>query len=175
MSVEIDDFDRMMRRLEASLHGSWEACIYGAIEQLEEVCESPIEVMLGSALLLGGMLADGPGKAGVPFIQLQKADALDRSSCVVAVVPQYLWKNYRIDFALFADRVSQPVFIECDGHDFHERTKEQASRDRTKDRAIQEAGLTVLRFTGSEIYRDPDGCAAQVLNVLANRVEPRTA
>lgn len=175
MSNQTDDLDRMVRRLDASLRGTWEACIYGAVERMEEVCESPIEVMLGSALLLGGLLADGISKRGRTFFQIQKQDSIDLSAAVIVVVPQYSWGKYRIDFALLADQVSQPVFVECDGHDFHERTKEQASRDRTKDRAIQEAGFTVLRFTGSEIYRDPEKCALQIINVVASRVGPKTA
>lgn len=54
--------------------------------------------------------------------------------------------------------------VECDGHEFHERTKEQAKRDRSRDRRLQEAGFRVFRFTGSEIYRDPIGCVREVLN-----------
>lgn len=58
------------------------------------------------------------------------------------------------------------VVIECDGHDFHERTADQAMHDRSRDRAMLEAGLHVMRFTGREIHRDPDECANQVVRVL---------
>ena len=43
--------------------------------------------------------------------------------------------------------------IECDGHDFHEKTKEQAQRDKEKDRILQANGWLIARFTGSEIYK----------------------
>ena len=33
--------------------------------------------------------------------------------------------------------------MECDGHDFHERTKEQASSDKKRDRSLQAAGFLV--------------------------------
>lgn len=56
------------------------------------------------------------------------------------------------------------LIIECDGHDFHERTKEQAARDRAKDRAALLSGQDQLRFTGSEIWRDPWECATQVFD-----------
>lgn len=46
------------------------------------------------------------------------------------------------------------AIIECDGHDFHERTKEQAERDRSRDRRVQELGWRIYRFTGSELYRN---------------------
>jgi hypothetical protein len=55
------------------------------------------------------------------------------------------------------------LIIECDGHDFHERTKEQAAKDRARDRAAQLMGFEVFRFTGSELWRDPWGCADQVI------------
>lgn len=86
--------------------------------------------------------------------------------------------NYRVDFVVSAwtwgsvastdepTVVGEPrwrkLVIECDGHDFHERTKEQAARDRSRDRALNAAGFDVFRFTGSELWRDPWGCADQV-------------
>ena len=56
--------------------------------------------------------------------------------------------------------------IECDGHDFHERTKEQAERDRSRDRWMIANGVQVIRFTGREIWRDPEECARQIGSVL---------
>jgi very-short-patch-repair endonuclease len=58
------------------------------------------------------------------------------------------------------------VAIECDGHDFHEKTKEQARKDKRRDRVFLAEGLPVLRFTGSEIHRDPTAIAKEVGEVL---------
>ena len=55
-----------------------------------------------------------------------------------------------------------PLVVECDGHEFHERTKEQAQRDKSRDREIMAAGFRTLRFTGSEIYRNAEKCALEV-------------
>lgn len=76
---------------------------------------------------------------------------------------------YRADFLLWLANGTHigGIAIECDGHDFHERTKEQASRDKRRDREILTAGFPVLRFTGSEIYRDAVACANQVRDALA--------
>lgn len=70
--------------------------------------------------------------------------------------------SYRIDIALaWSERRLDGserwtyVAIECDGHDFHEKTKEQAQRDKRRDRDLQRLGWRVVRFTGSEICRDP--------------------
>jgi hypothetical protein len=60
------------------------------------------------------------------------------------------------------------LIVECDGHDFHERTKAQAAKDRSRDRAACLGGIEVLRFTGSELWNDPWKCAGQIIE-WANR------
>lgn len=76
--------------------------------------------------------------------------------------------SYRVDFLLTPPEVKRRYVIECDGHDFHERTKEQAARDRARDRDLVSDGYVVLRFTGSEIWRDPWGCAMDVETQIMN-------
>lgn len=77
--------------------------------------------------------------------------------------------SYRLDFAVFPDSDTKcpPFAIELDGHDFHERTKAQAARDRSRDRALSKAGWRVLRFTGSELWRDPTRCARDMRDAIA--------
>jgi very-short-patch-repair endonuclease len=78
---------------------------------------------------------------------------------------------YRVDFLLEdkepADdgRPNWGVVIEIDGHDFHERTKEQAAYDKRRDRFLASAGYHVLRFTGSEVYADPVVCTRDALQI----------
>jgi very-short-patch-repair endonuclease len=84
------------------------------------------------------------------------------------ITSQYKIGNYRADFLVwvgYGDKF-RGVVVECDGHDFHEKTKEQAARDKSRDRAILESGYSVMRFTGSEIFKDPDACAKQVQKVM---------
>lgn len=50
------------------------------------------------------------------------------------------------------------IVIYADGHDYHEKTKSQARRDRSIDRRLQYLGYVVYRFTGSEIYNDVKDC-----------------
>jgi hypothetical protein len=84
--------------------------------------------------------------------------------------------TWRVDFLVHAPLTTtgdggkitseswRQLIVECDGHDFHERTKEQAARDRARDRQAQIDGYTIMRFTGSEIWRDPWACAKQVMD-----------
>lgn len=63
------------------------------------------------------------------------------------------------------------VVIECDGHEFHEKTKEQVERDKRRERAIVSQGFQLLRFAGSEIYRNPDVCAKEVREFLLGNLK----
>lgn len=81
------------------------------------------------------------------------------------VQPQAMVGGWRVDFRLFArsgDGTWKSLIVECDGHEFHERTKDQAARDRSRDRSTQMAGIPIFRFTGSELFRDAWKCAEQV-------------
>lgn len=117
--------------------------------------ESPIEGLMCHALMAFGFACHKT----MPLIGSMEPG---NSQARWAIFQQHQIGKYRVDFLLM-DRLAQcEVVIECDGHDFHERTKEQAQRDRKRDRELQARGYLVLRYTGSEIYRDPYGCAADV-------------
>jgi very-short-patch-repair endonuclease len=133
-------------------------------ELVRALCESPIEELYMAGVFASGIDNSSPvhvyaGGTYRPETELFDGDHL---------WPQAHIGNYRVDF-LFVN-VSRGrrrlVVVECDGHDFHERTKEQAAADKARDRFLVGHGYQVLRFTGSEIYRDPFGCWAETLNVL---------
>lgn len=86
----------------------------------------------------------------------------------VYIIPQAKISTFRVDFLLemhAADIVSRLV-IECDGHNWHDRTKEQAARDRSRDRILLYAGVPVIRYTGSEIFRCAAQCADEAWHIL---------
>lgn len=59
------------------------------------------------------------------------------------------------------------LVVEIDGHNFHERTKEQAKRDRSRDRYMTTEGYTVFRFTGSEVHNNPYDVAHEIEEYFA--------
>lgn len=74
-------------------------------------------------------------------------------------------KTYIVDFYIEVEEIyigpddkshisKMNFIVECDGHDYHERTKQQASRDKKRDRDFMGIGLKTFRYTGSEIYND---------------------
>ena len=58
------------------------------------------------------------------------------------------------------------IGIEIDGHDFHEKTKEQATKDKRRERAIVASGVRILRFTGSEVFNHTRKCVQEVIAIL---------
>ena len=96
-----------------------------------------------------------------------------------AIYPQVQMWQIRVDFLIIAtDWTFEPqnamLVVECDGHDFHERTKAQAARDRRRDRLLTAAGIPFMRFTGSEIYRDSMACMIEVENLLWRQLHPQS-
>jgi len=148
-------------------------------------CESPIEVRFLLSLICSCAMHDlsivVEDEDGDP---LYSAETDARMEQKLHVCPQQHLGDYRVDFALnlvfnnpqveVARMVGQPdpagplviqerLVIECDGHDFHERTREQATRDKNRDRELLNAGYPVMRFTGSEIVSSPLKCTGQIM------------
>lgn len=122
------------------------------IDEAMRRCQSPIERRLLSALLdEGSWELHGGGWR----------DVYGRASLLVQHRAPAGGHQYVLDFAVIGE--AWRIAVECDGHEFHERTKEQARHDRSRDRTLAAAGWTVLRFTGSEIHRDAVACAREVM------------
>lgn len=125
---------------------------FWSAQSVVDVVESPIEGKFLVAL----------NRMGCPFRlvgNVVQADFVD-----FKVYPQYTVGAYRLDFAFISD--AKHVAVKLDGHDFHERTKEQAQRDKKRDRDLQAAGWSVLRFTGSEVFKDAAKCAAEAVAIM---------
>jgi DNA helicase II / ATP-dependent DNA helicase PcrA len=81
--------------------------------------------------------------------------------------PQVKFGRYRLDFLV--ERDGRQIGIEADGRDFHD-----AERDARRDEELVGMGIeAVLRFTGSEIWLDADGCAAKVAAYLSGQRQTR--
>jgi len=79
-----------------------------------------------------------------------------------------------LDFLIAFDGPNAETFrlgIELDGHDFHEKSKEQVESDKVRERAIVRAGIVVFRFSGSEVYRNAGKCVQEVAEYIRSRKE----
>ena len=133
------------------------------METASSYCESPIEKML-MVEIVGVHHADSLLYCEL-FILGRYSDAvIDMPGAYV--FPQAQVDGYRIDFLVVANWSDGRRYyvVECDGHDYHERTKQQASHDKKRDRHFTLKGWNVLRYTGPDIWRDARSIAYEILN-----------
>lgn len=127
--------------------------------------DSPIEKALHTAIWAA--LAHRPNNAMrlLPCLLGAAGPSEFSDPSQIYIAAQVQIGKRRVDFALFAhDGLRwRRLIIECDGHDFHERTKEQAGADRAFDRFVQGRGEQIYRFTGSQIFNSPMSCANDIL------------
>ncbi|HEY4102546.1 MAG TPA: DUF559 domain-containing protein [Polyangiaceae bacterium] len=125
--------------------------------------ESPLEAMLLEAFFASGFfdrltvpsdVVVGSGPFGL-LLQQVTVPGVDT--------------RYRLDFAVMNAAEGLFLAVEVDGHQWHEATPLQVQRDKSRDRRLTAAGWRVLRFTGSEVYRDAAACVAEVVAVFARR------
>lgn len=149
---------------------AWDAAIV-AMKHGFDLCESPIEQQFYAQWL----------RVAHEFARSPRATktTLGGWGLITEIISPFMWltlspqqnitieeRTYRIDFLLEIQRTNQParhIAIELDGHDFHERTKEQATKDKSRDRLLARYGYTVLRFTGSEIFNNSREAVKDVL------------
>lgn len=165
-----EEIDRKVHELNLMFKLMWEGARPGDVAPepaapapVADRSESPIERALLSALRWSVTLSADPA-----CIKEDCERANDKRG--IFLYQQATVLHYRADFLLGAmsspDAKPHWVVVECDGHEFHERTAEQAEHDRARDRAMTAAGYQVFRFTGREIQRDAGRCAAEVLRYL---------
>lgn len=145
-------------------------------------CESPIEKQMALALWICGNSITGENTT----IDLSDYTAGIPEPYQIVIKPQTKIGDYRVDFLLQYRTIipkienhkivrdfesCKQLIIECDGHDFHEKTKEQAKKDKERDRIMQSLGFLVFRYTGSEIWTDVFKCAKQSINTIISSAD----
>lgn len=124
-------------------------------------CESPIEQLLSIELAnirLENMISYNPY---IDVIAIEKQETIKVKN-----------KKYRVDFLIPVSYKNQDgitFVIECDGYDFHQKTKKQVEEDNKRQRDLQEAGYEVIRFSGTEIYHKPYQCATAIKNIILSK------
>lgn len=124
-------------------------------------CESPIEMMLAISF----EEADIFGTAdylGVDILgtgnQIEIESGIDH--------------HYRVDFLIETChqelKIIQNFVIECDGHDFREKTKEQVAKNNRRTRNLVKDGYVVINFSGSEIYENPFRCVREIKSIITS-------
>ena len=121
-------------------------------------CESPIEQLLSLYLANLRMSFNDLN----PFIEVSQIGNNQNITCKNG-------KKYRLDFYFIVKYKNQETKyygIECDGYEFHQKTKKQVQYDNQRQRDLQNEGIEIIRFSGSEIWKNPIKCAIEVKNII---------
>jgi len=87
---------------------------------------------------------------------------------VIPELEREVWiGKYRVDFLVG----SKKVVIELYGYQWHS-SKEKLTRDAERERFLQRQGYHIVRFTGSEVYKNPQKCVREVLEYMRTLPEP---
>jgi very-short-patch-repair endonuclease len=123
-------------------------------------CESPIE----QAFCLEIFQVSGVKAIEGEFGPALLATAV--SAPVILVFGQQPILRFRADFLLvgLSPQSAEPrfVIVECDGEAYHTE-REQTRRDAARQAALVATGFHVIRFTGAEIFRDPERVVKRTL------------
>jgi hypothetical protein len=67
----------------------------------------------------------------------------------------------------YIEKKDVQLCIYTDGHTYHEKTEEQAQRDKQIDRKLQELGYIVLRYTGKDVNESSKNIIAEIKKWIA--------
>lgn len=133
------------------------------LEQSLIDCESPIEQLLALELEYLKLESIHAYNPFVDVIGIEKQEEIKTKN-----------KKYRVDFmipVLYKNQGGKIFVIECDGHEFHQKTKKQVEKDNERQRDLQKAGYEVIRFSGTEIYHRAYQCAIEIKNIILSKCE----
>lgn len=160
--------------------------------QIARKCESPIEAIMFWEFVHIFKLETvepqpGWGNKGTVFTLCPQSDEdgnyifpsqlvgkIDYLSVYVQNVVVAEGKLYRPDFEIqvWNAKIEKAIdfIIEVDGHDFHEKTKVQAARDKKRDRLLQKVGYRIMHFTGSEVYKDSLAVTFEIVEYMGSEL-----
>lgn len=78
--------------------------------------------------------------------------------------------KYRADFEVLEYGGETKILIEIDGHNFHEKTKEQVAKDKDREYDLKFEGYDVIRYSGSQVYNDPIEYVLKTIMYLDRRL-----
>ena len=135
-----------------------------------EYIKSPIEQIFFIAFLtvLHQKLShESLGIDIVPLCQYeQNIDGYDYVHDFAFYIDVYSLRNrFKLKDCMFMSSVT----IECDGHDYHNKTKRQVSNGNKRSNAMQQSGLTVIHFSGSDLFKYPYQCAEEAYCVIIKK------
>lgn len=128
-----------------------------------DYCKSPIEKILSIELADLTFEWSYFDKIEILDIVPQKNIYIDKKHYIADFLIEILFKHNDKNIAIMN------LIIECDGHEFHERTKEQVIKDNQRNRDLLNNDYHILHFSGSEIYNTSTKCKREIIKYILNQ------
>lgn len=159
----LDKTSDLYGKFKAESFSQWMYCA-----MLEDGIQSPIEDLFFIAF---NAMAESSLSEVNPTPKYDQSTGTSEPGVGIYIHPQYQLGKYRIDFVVSSHGIApqeycQPIAIELDGHDFHDKNKQQRAYEKARDRYIVKGGFRILHYTGSEIVADPYKAAYEVLSMV---------
>ena len=120
-------------------------------------CQSPLEQKLFVALKEHGIDSELQLRIRKDGTTYPKDIPVERET--ILTLPDFYVRTKKNNICIYAD-----------GHTYHERTENQALRDRNIDRELQNLGFICLRFTGKEIRENIES----VINTIIKAIDQQS-
>ena len=79
-------------------------------------------------------------------------------------------REIRPDFTISRQGSQAKFVLECDGYNFHRRTKEEFENELKRERELVLQGFTVVRYSATELFEDPWHCAFEVVDAISSSI-----
>lgn len=100
-------------------------------------------------------------------------EAIGKTNKSIKIFPQFKVGKYRADFMLVDTIVNKNgcdevfnIIVELDSYQFHNRNAKQHTYEKKREREMQKAGYSIIRFSGSEVVNDPVKCVSETIDAL---------
>lgn len=131
-------------------------------------CESPIEIIFNYFFERVALFEYKDYMFIVePQVQIETDNSTYRVDFDIECI-KYVFQNGE---PLPSEERYAEVIVECDGHDFHEKTKEQVKRRNKRDLDLKMEGYDLIHFSGSQIYNEPEECARNTIEYLIKHLK----
>lgn len=126
-----------------------------------EGCESPIEQLLKIELQKLNLISTIKFNPYIDVVDIINQETIECGK-----------KKYRVDFlipVIYKNQENICFIVECDGYEFHQKSKEQVKKDNERTRNLQKQGYEIIRFSGSEIWKNVNECALEIKRIIFSR------
>lgn len=98
---------------------------------------------------------------------IEETFAVELATRDIPFIHQYPVGKYILDFAIESSGIK--IDAECDGDQFHKKTRQQDIRDRVRDQFLMKRGWLPIRISGWHITKNVSYCVDKIQELLRGK------